>query len=94
MVQDTKGGKRHYTNAMAVVAIVIDGEQWNQMFDESLDSAAVRAIVSDVSMKVHEKSRHWRLGFCMESLRNISNHLKISVPCLTSGRKSMMLFLK
>jgi hypothetical protein len=33
---------------MTLVVIEIDGGQWNQIFDESLDDAAVRAIAADV----------------------------------------------
>jgi hypothetical protein len=98
LAQDSKGGKRHYTNAMTVVAIVIDGDQWNQMFDESLDSAAVRAIVSDVSKKVHEKIKALEIRFLnrkptedlkpLKNLRSVSGKWKKINDALSKTMKS------
>lgn len=55
LLTDKHGGKSHNTVAMTVVATAFDGVQWNKMFDESLDDAAVRAIVADVSKKMNER---------------------------------------
>jgi hypothetical protein len=61
------GGKSHNTAAMTLVAISIDGAQWNKLFDESLDDAAVRAIAADVSKNVHERIRELLIKYCDKS---------------------------
>jgi hypothetical protein len=53
LLADRHGGKSHNTAAMTLVAISIDGAQ----FDELLDDAAVRAIAADVSKEVNEQIR-------------------------------------
>jgi hypothetical protein len=40
----------HNTAAMTLFVIAIDGGQWNQMFDKSLDGADVQAIAADADV--------------------------------------------
>jgi hypothetical protein len=98
MAQDRKGGKKHYTNAMTAVAIAFDGNQWNRMFDESLDSNAVRTIMAAVSKEVHLKIKDLSITLQirkptdkfreLKNLRSVSGKWKEIIEALSKTRKS------
>jgi hypothetical protein len=98
MAQDRKGGKKHYTNAMTAVAVAFDGNQWNRMFDESLDSNAVRTIVATVSKEVHLKIKDLSITLQirqptdnfreLENLRSVSGKWKEIIEAVNKTRQS------
>jgi hypothetical protein len=67
MLLEKHGGKKYNTNAMTVAAIVIDDTEWNQLFDESLDSDAIQEVAGCVTKKVHDRIKALEIRYLERS---------------------------
>ena len=98
MARDRSGNAKNNVCAMTVAAIAFTDTQWKHMFDDTLDSTAIRNIAFEVKNQAAEKIKEWEIRHCnrkqndkfkpLKNMRSVASKWKDIVKVLEKTYKT------